>query len=99
MSPIFPYITDFKAIIEKSKDYIDEYWFENLNLRGAYKKVILDYIKEKYPECYDNYEKIYLKNDKTYWVNLSKEIKKYCHKNNIKYINFFYHEELVKNKV
>lgn len=33
MSPIFPYITDWKAIIEKTKNYVDEYWFENLNLR------------------------------------------------------------------
>ena len=31
MSPIFPFITEWKEIIESSKDYIDEYWFENLN--------------------------------------------------------------------
>ncbi|MDR2411519.1 MAG: radical SAM protein [Candidatus Peribacteria bacterium] len=98
MSPIFPYITDFKAIIEVSKDYINEYWFENLNLRGSYKKVILDYIKEKYPQHYDKYVNIYLKNDKSYWQELSKEIEEYCIKNNIKYTNFFYHDELVENK-
>ena len=40
MSPIFPYITNFKEIIEMSKDYVDEYWFENLNLRGEYKNKI-----------------------------------------------------------
>ena len=34
ISPIFPYITDYKKIVELSKEYIDEYWFENLNLRG-----------------------------------------------------------------
>ena len=45
MSPIFPYITEWKEIIEKSKDFIDEYWFENLNLRGSYKTYILNYIK------------------------------------------------------
>jgi len=44
MSPIFPKITDFKAIINNSKDYVDEYWFENLNLRGNYKQTILSYI-------------------------------------------------------
>lgn len=48
MSPIFPYITDFKSIIEKTNTYVDEYWFENLNLRGEYKQKILAYIKEKY---------------------------------------------------
>jgi DNA repair photolyase len=98
MSPIFPYITDFKTIIEVSKDYIDEYWFENLNLRSSYKKIILDYIKEKYSQYYDKYINIYFKNDKYYWQELSKEIEKYCGENNIKYINFFYHNELVKMK-
>jgi len=34
MSPIFPYITDFKSIIQATHEFIDEYWFENLNLRG-----------------------------------------------------------------
>ena len=98
MSPIFPYITDFKEIIEKSKDYIDEYWFENLNLRGNYKKTILDYIKLNYPDYYDEYVDIFVKNNKSYWQNLSKEIESYCSLNNVKYINFFYHEELVKSK-
>lgn len=98
ISPIFPYITDFKAIIEVSKDYVDEYWFENLNLRGEYKKVILDYVKETYPQYYDQYCDIYIRNNKTYWKNLSKEIEEYCTLNKIKYTNFFYHEELVKNK-
>lgn len=37
-------------IIEISKEYIDEYWFENLNLRGEYKTKILLYIQEKYPK-------------------------------------------------
>lgn len=96
MSPIFPFITDFKEIIEISKDYVDEYWFENLNLRGNYKKVILDYIKEKYNEFYEEYLKIYINNDKSYWINLSRDIEKYCKKNNIRYINYFYHEEIVK---
>ena len=56
MSPIFPYITNFKEIIEFSKDYIDEYWFENLNLRGDYKAKILFYIQEKYPKFIDKYK-------------------------------------------
>ena len=34
MWPIFPEITDYKEIIEKSRLFVDEYWFENLNLRG-----------------------------------------------------------------
>lgn len=99
MSPIFPYITDFKKIIEKSHDFIDEYWFENLNLRADYKEKILNYISEKYPELSEKYDEIYIKNNKQYWKDLSIEIEKYCKKNNIKYTNYFYHEELVANKI
>lgn len=98
MSPIFPYITNFKEIIEVSKEYIDEYWFENLNLRGEYKTKILFYIQEKYPKLINEYNDIYIKGNKQYWKDLSKEIKEYCESNKVKYINYFYHEELVKNK-
>lgn len=98
MSPIFPYITNFKEIIEVSKEYIDEYWFENLNLRGDYKTRILFYIQDKYPEFINEYNDIYIKGNKQYWKDLSKQIKEYCKDNKVKYINYFYHEELVKNK-
>lgn len=96
MSPIFPYITDFKKIIEKTKEYTNEYWFENLNLRGSYKKTIMNYINKEYPHLYKYYYEIYFKNNKDYWAKLSKEIEIYCIKNNIKHKNYFYHEELVK---
>ncbi len=98
MSPIFPYITNYQEIIEKTKKFVNEYWFENLNLRGSYKTDILNYIKEKYPNYYNEYLKIYIKKDKEYWITLATKINHYCQKNNIKYINFFYHEQLVKEK-
>ena len=49
MSPIFPGITDYKEIIVKTHRFVDEYWFENLNLRGSYKQDILSYIKKCLP--------------------------------------------------
>lgn len=97
MSPIFPYITEWQEIIEQSKDFIDEYWFENLNLRGSYKTFILNYIKEKYPHLLGEYQNIYQKHQKDYWLQLSQEIKDYCEANHIKYINYFFHEEIRKN--
>jgi len=98
LSPIFPHITDWKEIIECTKDYIDEYWFENLNLRGDYKKDILDYIKNNYTSIYSDYIDIYEKHNNSYWQNLAKEIKNYCDNNKIKYINYFYHKKLVEKK-
>lgn len=98
MSPIFPYITQWKEIIEISKEYVDEYWFENLNLRGSYKKDILDYIKENYNEVYPIYIEIYDKKNNKYWEALANEINSYCEANNIKYVNYFCHKGLVKKK-
>ena len=61
-------------------------------------KYIFKYIENKYPNLLDMYDDIYNKKNKDYWINLSKEIDEYCKINNIKYINYFYHEELVGNK-
>ena len=92
------YSSEWKEIIEESKQYIDEYWFENLNLRGGYKKDILDYIKFKHNELYLKYLDIYVKNNNKYWEDLAIEINKYCEQSGIKYINYFYHKELVAQK-
>ncbi|MDE7339322.1 MAG: radical SAM protein [Lachnospiraceae bacterium] len=98
MSPIFPCITEWKEIIDVSQDIVNEYWFENLNLRGAYKKEILDYIAASYPQFMPEYTKIYLQKDMTYWQKLAQELDGYCRERNVKYTNYFYHEELVKRK-
>lgn len=99
MSPIFPEITDFKEIIECSKSFVDEYWFENLNLRGNYKATILEYISIHYPQHIELYNDIYLYGKTNYWDELAKKIEEYCNANHIKRINFFYHEKLVKEKL
>lgn len=98
MSPIFPYITDFKSIIQETSAYIKEYWFENLNLRGDYKQEILSYICEKYPQYLNYYKQIYLKKDNSYWDMLSNEISEFCESNNIQYANYFHHSQLVSEK-
>lgn len=96
MSPIFPYITEFQELIDVSKDRVCEYWFENLNLRGTYKKTILNYISVNYPHLLEKYKQIYLKNDLTYWKELSCVLGRYCSERKVRYKNYFYHEELVK---
>lgn len=99
ISPIFPGITDCAAIMEKAKAYVDEFWFENLNLRGSFKASILDYIAAKHPQLNDLYKAIYIRGDKSYWTDLAIDLKDYCTKNNIRYVNYFYHEELVRAKL
>lgn len=96
MSPIFPGATDFRSIIHTTKKYVDTYWLENLNLRGDYKITIMDYIQKNCPEYYPLYDEIYHKKNNTYWETLSKEIDAFCEKENVKYINYFYHEKIRK---
>ena len=89
ISPIFPYITDIKDIIESVKDYVDFCWFENLKLRANYKKDILNYIKDNYKELYPKYLDIYFNENMSYFKNLSLVIKDICSKYNIKYEIFW----------
>lgn len=86
ISPIFPEITDVKAIIERAKDKCNLIWLENLNLRGDYKHVILQYIREKYPHLVSLYEDIYNNKDRTYWKMLDEDIRQYCEAAGLPYV-------------
>ena len=77
MSPVFPVITDYKKIIEKTNKYVDEYWFENLNLRGSYKKDILNYIERTRPQLLELYNELYIDGNMEFWNDLSVEIEEY----------------------
>lgn len=67
ISPIFPGITDVKEIIMAAKDRCNLIWLENLNLRGAYKARIMQYIKDKYPRLLSLYDEIYNRKDLSWW--------------------------------
>lgn len=86
ISPIFPEITDVKAIIERAKNYCNLIWLENLNLRGDYKAYILDYIENKYPELAPLYHKIYRQKDNGYWKNLDKDLRDYTRSIGLDYV-------------
>ena len=83
MSPIFIGVTDWKAIIETSRSFVSEYWFEDLNLRGCYKNVIMQYVQEHYPDSYPLYKRIYVQGDRTPLTEMENEIIAYCHDNDI----------------
>ena len=67
---VFPGITDFEAIFERVKDQCDLFWLENLNLRGGFKKTIMDYIAGKYPDLVPLYDEIYNKHNRSYFEAL-----------------------------
>ncbi len=97
MSPIFPEITEWKEIIEFSKDFVDEYWFEDLKLRGDYKFKILNYILKMYPQYYLIYDEIYNQNKDDYWNLLAPKIKDFCLKYCLNFNIFF--DKKANNKI
>lgn len=86
ISPIFPGITDLPAIIRRAKSQCNLVWLENLNLRGGYKKVILDYIAEKHPDLSPLYDAIYNKKDRSYWSMLDQQMRQFCQEEGLLYV-------------
>ncbi len=86
ISPIFPGITDVKAIIRQVKRQCSYIWLENLNLRGGYKAVIMDYIQEKYPQLLPLYHEIYHRKDRSYWIALDAELKAWAAETGLEYV-------------
>ena len=74
------------AIIRRAKDQCNLVWLENLNLRGGYKKTILDYIATRYPSLAPLYEAIYVRGDRGYWAALDEEIRAFAAANGLPYV-------------
>jgi radical SAM mobile pair protein B len=86
ISPIFPGITDVEAIIERAKGQCNLVWLENLNLRGDYRPVILDWIHAHHPELDGLYHEIYSKRDRSYWVALDQQLREYTARQGMTYV-------------
>ena len=85
ISPIFPGITDVIRIIERAKGQCNMVWLENLNLRGDYRKRILDWIHARHPELDELYRQIYTKKSREYWEGLDQEVRAYTAKEGMMY--------------
>ncbi|PIU02593.1 MAG: radical SAM protein [Candidatus Diapherotrites archaeon CG09_land_8_20_14_0_10_32_12] len=90
ISPIFPGITDWKEIIDKTKNFVGEYWFENLNLYPSIKDEIYRFLRKNKPELIPKYKQIYSK-DSNYWNVEENKIKEFCQKNRINCRIYFHH--------
>lgn len=86
ISPIFPGITDVKAIIQRAKGQCNLIWLENLNLRGGYKAVIVDYIQQKYPELLPLYREIYDGKHRNYWELLDADLRVWAAESGLDYV-------------
>ena len=87
ISPVFPGITDIEAIFERAKDQCDLVWLENLNLRGGFRKTIMDYIAAKYPHLMPLYEEIYGKRNRGYFEALEKKAEEMAHRYGCRFVD------------
>ena len=77
MSPIFPGITDWRALLDAAAGTISESWFENLNLRNGAHRPVARAIGRYYPALIPLYRRLYRDGNPTYWPHLARLIGQY----------------------
>ena len=87
IAPVFPGITDFEAIFHRVRNQCDLIWLENLNLRGGFKKDIMDYICKKYPDLVPLYDAIYNKRDRSYFRGLEDQAERLAKENSCPFVD------------
>lgn len=90
IGPIFPYLTDWIGIIERTKPFVKEYVFENLNVKGTIWQDIANWLRGKHPELYQKYYDIYFGRS-DYWAVEEARIVEYCRQNGIRHRIYFHH--------
>lgn len=83
IAPIFPYLSDWKAVLDAAAPFTDTFSFENLKLRAAALPRVLLYIHRRHPQLLKTYEDIYKQGGSAYWRALRKEILAYCNQHRL----------------
>jgi len=75
VAPVLPYLTDVFSIIEKIRGHTDSVMFDTLNFKSPeHIRNVMFFIATRFPEHYENYRKIFIQKDKTYYRQLKTEI-------------------------
>lgn len=92
ISPIFPFVSDVKRIIEKSLSYSDYYMFENLNIRPLNSHRVYSFYEDYFPGLLSMVQKAYSRNS-TYWNSERAKWYAFCRKRAIRASFFFGHKD------
>lgn len=77
ISPIIPFITNWKRIVDKNRDIVDYFMFENLNVAGSVWGAVKRWLNTKHPDKLEIFRNIYFQ-DGIYWEKVEDEIRSYC---------------------
>lgn len=91
ISPMFPESTDWRGIINKTKDFVDEFWFENLNVKVMNWLNIKRWLKNDHPDLLKKYEEIYFTKN-NYWNKIEQEIESFCKNNKLNFSIYFHYQ-------
>jgi len=91
IGPIFPYITDWQDIIEKTSEFTDFYMLENLKLRGSIYSEVDQWLNDQHPNLKSKYKDIFRNKNSNYWQNGKQKIENYLNQQNIEGKIYFEH--------
>lgn len=91
VSPIFPEISDWRQLISLTKEFVAEYWFENLNLYPSIKNEVYKFLEDYNPALIGRYKEIY-SGSGDYWDKIEKEVKQFCKEQRVDHRVYFHHK-------
>lgn len=89
VSPIMPGLVDVKRVIRESKDFVDYFWFEILNIRAAGEE-FNNVLKKKFPKSYETMK------DKKKFYQFVKNLREIIKKENVKTPGIVIHYPIFK---
>ncbi len=92
-APLLPGISDWKAIVQQTAPYVDEFRFDCLNMKGTFERRLMDFIDVHYPQLLPLYHEIYTQGKEQYWQQLGTEIQAYGKANKLAVEVFFGRED------
>lgn len=96
VSPIFPWVSNWREVVESASTVTDDFRFENLNFRGHNVPRIMGVVGRMQPELLDLYEHVRI--DTSLWDDIEEEIGVYCKKMNVKCKIEFHHGGFTKGR-
>lgn len=92
IGPILPFFTEWKKIVYSTKESVDLYMFENLNIVGTVWNSVKKWLIEKHRNLLEEYQRIYFtKSD--YWDKVEEEIELFCREQKVDFRIYFHHRK------
>jgi DNA repair photolyase len=100
VSPILPYLTDVDAIIDRLREHVDFFMFENLNVRPYIWPPVKAALQELDPELIPKYEAIYFDKQahSNYWAPIEEAIRSRAARDGFTAKMFFHHTSKAKSE-